>query len=112
MCRQLDVVRLGPVGDLFGLGDAAADTEVDAGGGTALHQLFGSAAAHVRVADDAVAHRPAQQLVDGDAVGLAGDVPQRNVHRREGAAGDLVVGEKEATGEALPVVFNPQRVGA
>ena len=74
-----------------------------------LDQFFGRPAAHMRVADHFVAHATAEQLIDRHAQRLAGNVPQRNVHRGEGAAGDLVVGKEEAV-EVLSIEGREVRV--
>jgi len=62
------------------------------------------------IADDLVSCAPAQQIVYGQALRLALDVPQGNVNGSEGTADDAIVREKAAPGERLPKMLRPHRI--
>ena len=66
----------------------------------------------MRIADDLVAHQPAQQLVNRHAQRFALDVPQRDVDGRHGAGQNALRREKAAAEEQLPDVLDPKRVHA
>ena len=77
----------------------------------ALVEVLHLAAAEVPVEPHVVAHRPAPQLVAGDAVHLAEDVPERDVdpaHRRP--ADDVVAVPEVLAEHHLPEVLDPRRV--
>ena len=77
----------------------------------ALVEVLHLAAAEVPVQPDVVSHGAAPQLVAGNAVHLAEDVPERDVdpaHRR--AADDVVAVPEVLPEHHLPQVLDPRRV--
>ena len=77
----------------------------------ALVEVLHLAAAEMPVEPDVVAHRAAPQLVAGDAVHLAEDVPERDVdaaHR--GAADDPAAVPEMLAEHHLPEVLDPGRI--
>ena len=80
------------------------------GGQAALDEREGISALVVRVADDLVPHRPAQELVDRHAEGLALDVPERDVDGADRRAVGRVGGEEGAPEHVLPQALSRERV--
>jgi hypothetical protein len=79
--------------------------------GRLLPHLGGIVAADPGVHADAVAHRPAQQLVHGRAADLARDVPQRLVDAGQGAGEHGAAAVEAALGQHLPVILDAQGIG-
>ena len=64
----------------------------------------------VGIANHAVPHPPAEQVVDRHAQGLALDVPQCYVNRGNRGRHDALGGEEPAPKHQLPQVLGPHRV--
>ena len=64
------------------------------------------------VAAGVVAGPAAEQVVDGDAEGLAAQIPEGEVDGGEGGGVDVAAAEELAAPEHLPDVLDPRRVHA
>lgn len=82
-------------------------------GGIGLIEIFHPAAAEVAVEPNVVADRPSPQLVTGNPVDLADDIPEGQVDTADGRpAHDAVTVPEMLAIHHLPEVFNPRGVFA